>query len=48
MLRQGLRDEATINEPKDFPVWRAPEHHPAGEKHWRELRRSVSDFLPAL
>jgi hypothetical protein len=39
-----LRDEATINEPKDFRVWRAPEYNPAGEKHWRVLRRSVADL----
>lgn len=39
-----LRDEATINEPKDFRVWRAPEHNPAGKKQWRPLRRSVADL----
>lgn len=39
-----LRGEETINEPKDFRVWRGPENHPAGPKQWRILRRSVADL----
>ncbi len=39
-----LRDEVTINEPKDFRVWRGPENNPAGKKQWRILRRSVADL----
>lgn len=39
-----LRVEATINEPKDFRVWRGPENNPDGKKQWRPLRRSVADL----
>lgn len=39
-----LRSETTINEPKDFRVWRGPENDPAGKKQWRILRRSVADL----
>ena len=39
-----LRVEATINEPKDFRVWRGPENNPEGKKQWRPLRRSVADL----
>jgi len=39
-----LRSETTINEPKDFRVWRGPEGNPAGRKQWRILRRSVADL----
>lgn len=39
-----LRSETTINEPKDFRVWRGPENDPAGRKQWRILRRSVADL----
>jgi hypothetical protein len=39
-----LRSETTINEPKDFRVWRGPEGNPAGRKHWRILRRSVANL----
>ena len=39
-----LRTEATINEPKDFRIWRGPENNPAGRKQWRILRRSVADL----
>jgi len=39
-----LRDEATINEPKDFRVWRGAENKPESKKQWRVLRRSVADF----
>jgi hypothetical protein len=39
-----LRGEATINEPKDFRIWRGPENNPAGKNQWRILRRSVADL----
>jgi hypothetical protein len=39
-----FRTEATINEPKDFRVWRGPETNPSGKKSWRILRRSVADL----
>jgi hypothetical protein len=39
-----LRVEVTINEPKDFRVWRAAENNPQGAKSWRILRRSVADL----
>ena len=39
-----LRDEVTINEPKDFRVWRRAENKPQSKHQWRELRRSVADF----
>jgi hypothetical protein len=39
-----LRVEATINDPKDFRVWRGPENNPEGKKQWRPLRRSVADL----
>lgn len=39
-----LRDEVTINEPKDFRVWRGAENNPSSHKQWRVLRRSVADF----
>jgi hypothetical protein len=39
-----LRTEATINEPKDFRVWRGPETSSSGKKQWRILRRSVADL----
>lgn len=39
-----LRSEATLNEPKDFRVWRASERDPRGPKGWRVLRRSVADL----
>jgi len=39
-----LRDEATINEPKDFRVWRKAENQPQSKQQWRVLRRSVADF----
>lgn len=38
-----LRVEATINEPKDFKVWRAAEKKRSSEKKWRILRRGVAD-----
>jgi hypothetical protein len=39
-----LRSETTINEPKDFRVWRGPENQPGGKKQWRILRRSTADL----
>ena len=39
-----FRTETTINEPKDFRIWRGPENNPAGKKQWRILRRSVADL----
>jgi hypothetical protein len=39
-----LRSEVTINEPKDFRVWRTAENDPRGPKRWRILRRSVADL----
>lgn len=39
-----LRDEVTINEPKDFRVWRRAENKPSSKKQWRVLRRSGADF----
>jgi hypothetical protein len=38
-----LRSEVTINNPKDFRVWRTSELHPKGGKSWRVLRRTVAD-----
>src|SRR5207237_5542541 len=39
-----FRNETTINEPKDFRVWRGPETNSSGKKQWRILRRSVADL----
>lgn len=39
-----FRGEGTINEPKDFRVWRGPENNAEGKKQWRILRRSVADL----
>jgi len=39
-----LRDEVTINEPKDFRVWRRAENKPESKPQWRVMRRSVGDF----
>lgn len=39
-----LRDEVTINEAKDFRVWRRAENKPESKAQWRGLRRSVADF----
>ena len=38
-----LRSEVTINNPKDFRVWRTSELNPKGDKQWRILRRTVAD-----
>jgi len=39
-----LRIEATINQVKDFKVYRASETDPDGAKQWRVLRRGVADL----
>lgn len=38
-----LRSEVTINNPKDFRVFRTSELNPEGQKTWRILRRTVAD-----
>ncbi|TAL11989.1 MAG: hypothetical protein EPO02_02930 [Nitrospirae bacterium] len=44
--KQGsvLRTETTINDPRDFKVYRAKEGDSNGEKRWRVLRRGVADL----
>ena len=44
--KQGsvLRVEATINEPKDFKVYRPKEGGPADDLAWRTMRRGVADL----
>lgn len=39
-----LRPEVTMNDPRDFRVYRAAEGQPKGEPSWRVLRRSVADI----
>ena len=39
-----LRFETTINNPRDFKVYRAKEGGPADELDWRELRKGVADL----
>ncbi|HZD07333.1 MAG TPA: hypothetical protein VE176_03740, partial [Candidatus Limnocylindrales bacterium] len=39
-----LRTETTINNPRDFQVYRASENAPQGQKSWRILRRGVADL----
>ena len=39
-----LRLEATINQPKDFRVYRPKEGDPDGRKTWRAMRRGVADL----
>lgn len=38
-----LRSEVTLNNPKDFRVWRSSELSLKGDKSWRVLRRTVAD-----
>ncbi len=38
-----LRSEVTLNNPRDFRVWRSSELSPKGDKSWRILRRTVAD-----
>jgi hypothetical protein len=44
--KQGsvLRVETTINQPKEFRVYRRTETHPKGSRAWRPMRRGVSDI----
>jgi hypothetical protein len=44
--KQGtvLRAETTINDPKDFKIFRTKEKEPKGERKWRPLRRGVADL----
>ena len=39
-----LRSEATINDPKDFRVYRRAEGQSEGKAKWRTLRRGLADF----
>jgi hypothetical protein len=39
-----LRSEATINDPKDFRVYRRAEGQVEGAEKWRTLRRGLADF----
>lgn len=39
-----LRFETTINNPREFKVYRATETDPAGKQDWRELRKGVADL----
>jgi hypothetical protein len=39
-----LRIETTINQPKQFRVFRAKQGDPGGAKAWRPLRKSVADL----
>jgi len=44
--KQGsvLRVETTINDPRDMKAYRTKENEPQGPKHWRRLRKGVSDL----
>jgi hypothetical protein len=39
-----LRVETTINDPKDFKVFRPVEGNPTGEKAWRPLARGIANL----
>jgi hypothetical protein len=39
-----LRVETTLNDPRDFRVYRPSGSDPEGEKQWRRLRKSVADL----
>jgi hypothetical protein len=39
-----LRLETTINNTRDFKVYRAPENHPEREPSWQRLRKGVADL----
>jgi hypothetical protein len=41
---RALRLETTINDPRDFKVYRAKENDPGGAKDWRVLRAGVADI----
>jgi hypothetical protein len=40
----ALRFETTINNPKEFKVWRTPEKSPESEPEWLRLRKGVADL----
>ncbi len=40
----NLRGELTMNDPRDFKVWRAAENQPKGKRQWRILRRGLADL----
>ncbi|MEO6565573.1 MAG: hypothetical protein ABIO63_06020, partial [Casimicrobiaceae bacterium] len=40
----NLRIETTVNEPRDFKVYRTKENDPEGEMDWRVMRRGVADL----
>jgi hypothetical protein len=44
--KQGsvLRVETTINDPRDFKIFRRPEGHPRKPQKWRILRKGVADM----
>lgn len=44
--KQGsvLRVETTINDPRDFKIFRPKEHEPRGERKWRPLRHGIADL----
>ncbi len=42
--RAALRGELTMNDPRDFKVWRAAENQPKGKRQWRILRRGLADL----
>jgi hypothetical protein len=39
-----LRTETTINDPRDFKVYRSTERQPNGEKRWLPMRKGVADL----
>ena len=44
--KQGsvLRTETTINDPREFKVYRTKENDPDGKKQWLKMRRGVADL----
>jgi len=42
--RQNLRLETTINDPKDFKVFRPLEGNPQGSREWRQMRKGIADL----
>lgn len=40
-----LRPETTINDPKDFKVFRPKQGEPYGEYSWRQMRKSIADIF---
>ncbi len=43
-VRQNLRLETTVNDPKDFKVFRPLEGNPQGSCEWREMRKGIADL----